>query len=83
VSGRIQGTRLAAGYITCGRRSGSRLNAELAMLEDVADLLRRLGRYEEAADAYREALVRSENLAERNFLEHRLPEVTSRNGQPR
>lgn len=37
-----------------------------------ADLLRRLGRTDEAADAYREALARTTNQAERSFLEHRL-----------
>ena len=37
-----------------------------------ADLLRRLGRHEEAADAYREALALTENAAERAFLRHRL-----------
>ena len=37
-----------------------------------ADLLRRLGRTDEAADAYREALTRTTNRAERSFLERRL-----------
>ena len=37
-----------------------------------ADLLRRLGRADEAADAYREALARTTNQAERSFLERRL-----------
>jgi RNA polymerase sigma-70 factor, ECF subfamily len=37
-----------------------------------ADLLRRLGRHEEAADAYRAALALSENAAERAFLSERL-----------
>ncbi|MFI6052521.1 RNA polymerase sigma factor [Streptomyces violascens] len=39
-----------------------------------ADLLRRLGRPEEAAIAYREALDRTGNAAERAFLEQRLAE---------
>ena len=39
-----------------------------------ADLLRRLGRLDEAAAAYREALALAENDAERAFLERRLAE---------
>ena len=42
-----------------------------------ADLLRRLGRAEEAAAAYREALALTENAAERRFLQRRLEEVTA------
>jgi RNA polymerase sigma-70 factor (ECF subfamily) len=42
-----------------------------------ADLLRRLGRLAEAADAYREALALVGNQAERRFLERRLAEVAS------
>jgi RNA polymerase sigma-70 factor (ECF subfamily) len=41
-----------------------------------ADLLRRHGRHEEAAEAYREALGRTENPTERRFLSRRLTEVT-------
>jgi RNA polymerase sigma-70 factor (ECF subfamily) len=37
-----------------------------------ADLLRRLGREQEAAEAYRRALALTENAAERRFLERRL-----------
>jgi RNA polymerase sigma-70 factor (ECF subfamily) len=37
-----------------------------------ADFLRRLGRTEEARDAYRAALERAESLVEREFLERRL-----------
>jgi RNA polymerase sigma-70 factor (ECF subfamily) len=40
-----------------------------------ADLLRRLGRLSEAADAYRQALALVDNQAEREFLERRLREV--------
>ena len=40
-----------------------------------ADLLRRLGRYDEAAEAYRRALALSENASERGFLHRRLAEV--------
>jgi RNA polymerase sigma-70 factor (ECF subfamily) len=44
-----------------------------------ADLLRRLGRLEEAADAYRAALELASNAAERGFLAGRLETVTARN----
>jgi predicted RNA polymerase sigma factor len=40
-----------------------------------ADLLRRLDRLDEAADAYRQALELAESPAERSFLERRLAEV--------
>jgi len=36
-----------------------------------ADLLRRLGRSTEAAEAYEKAIARTENTAERHFLQHR------------
>lgn len=42
-----------------------------------ADLLRRLGRNHEAAQAYRKALELVKNDAERRFLQRRLVEVTS------
>jgi RNA polymerase sigma-70 factor (ECF subfamily) len=41
-----------------------------------ADLLRRLARRAEAAEAYRAALARCENEAERRFISRRLAEVT-------
>jgi RNA polymerase sigma-70 factor (ECF subfamily) len=41
-----------------------------------ADLLRRLGHREEAAQAYRDALALTDNDAERGFLARRLTEVT-------
>ena len=40
-----------------------------------ADMLRRLGRHAEAAQAYRAALQLTENAAEREFLERRLREL--------
>jgi RNA polymerase sigma-70 factor, ECF subfamily len=43
-----------------------------------ADLLRRLGRLDEAAQAYRAALDLTANGAERSFLTRRLAEVTGR-----
>jgi RNA polymerase sigma-70 factor, ECF subfamily len=42
-----------------------------------ADLLRRLGRRDEAADSYRAALALTGNDAERGFLARRLAEVTA------
>jgi RNA polymerase sigma-70 factor (ECF subfamily) len=42
-----------------------------------ADMLRRLGRHAEAADAYREALAMVGNQPERRFLEGRLAAVTA------
>ncbi|MER6125733.1 RNA polymerase sigma factor [Streptomyces sp. NPDC001795] len=45
-----------------------------------ADLLRRMGRREEAAEAYGHALELVENEAERRFLQRRLTEVTT--GRP-
>jgi RNA polymerase sigma-70 factor, ECF subfamily len=42
-----------------------------------ADLLCRLGRRDEAAQAYRAALELTGNEAERSFLTHRLAEVTT------
>ena len=45
-----------------------------------ADLLRRLGRPDEAAASYREALGLTGNVAERRFLERRLREVAGTTG---
>jgi RNA polymerase sigma-70 factor (ECF subfamily) len=42
-----------------------------------ADLLRRLDRFAEAAAAYRAALARADNEAERRFISRRLAEVTA------
>jgi RNA polymerase sigma-70 factor (ECF subfamily) len=44
-----------------------------------ADLLRRLGRFDEASASYREALSLTDNAAERRFLERRLRETA---GEP-
>jgi RNA polymerase sigma-70 factor (ECF subfamily) len=64
------------------------VDAGLALLDEIdglegysylpaarADLLRRLGRLEEAASCYREALELTDNAPERRFLERRLREV--------
>jgi RNA polymerase sigma-70 factor (ECF subfamily) len=45
-----------------------------------ADLLRRLGRMDEAADSYRRALAFTGNSAERSFLERRLAECAAAAG---
>jgi RNA polymerase sigma-70 factor, ECF subfamily len=47
-----------------------------------ADLLRRLGRREDAAEAYRTALGLTENAAERAFLAGRIAEVRRGGGAP-
>ena len=59
-----------------GRR-GRPLNAYRYLPAAKADLLRRLGRWEAAAQAYRDALALTDNAAEREFLARRLTEVTS------
>ena len=46
-----------------------------------ADLLRRLGRADEAAAAYRAALALTENSAERDFLARRITEVSGHAGR--
>jgi len=43
-----------------------------------ADLLRRIGRFEESARAYRRALELATNPVDRRFLERRLAEITER-----
>jgi len=48
-----------------------------------ADLLRRLGRVDEAAQAYRRALALATNDIERRFLRRRLSEVVNLDGQQR
>ncbi len=47
-----------------------------------ADMLRRLERWTEAADAYRRAIALTTNAPERAFLERRLGEVTARSTDP-
>ena len=55
----------------------SRLAAYPYLQAARADLLRRLGRQDEAAAAYRTAMELATNAAERSFLAHRLQEVTT------
>jgi RNA polymerase sigma-70 factor (ECF subfamily) len=66
--------------------------AALAVIEDLpleryhlfhairADLLRRLWRHTDAAAAYEAALERTDNAAERRFIERRLAEIRARRG---
>jgi RNA polymerase sigma-70 factor (ECF subfamily) len=42
-----------------------------------ADLLRRAGRFEDAANAYRQAHAMSRSEAERKYMERRLREMTA------
>jgi RNA polymerase sigma-70 factor (ECF subfamily) len=53
-----------------------RLDAYRYLPAAKADLLRRLGRWDAAAQAYRDALALTDNAAEREFLTRRLAEVT-------
>ena len=65
-----RGLELMAGIEAAGTLEGYHL-----LPAAQADLLRRLGRREEAAAAYREALALTENQVERDFLEGRLAEL--------
>ncbi|HEY3436122.1 MAG TPA: sigma-70 family RNA polymerase sigma factor [Actinotalea sp.] len=69
--GPMAGLRLVADLQASGRLDG---NHYLPATE--ADLLRRAGRRQEAADAYRRALALVTNDAERAYLERRLAEVS-------
>jgi RNA polymerase sigma-70 factor (ECF subfamily) len=70
----------AAGLAQIGElEADGRLGSYRYLPATKADLLRRLGRWDAAAQAYREALALTDNAAEREFLARRLTEVT---GQP-
>jgi RNA polymerase sigma-70 factor, ECF subfamily len=76
--------RAVAVALAEGPEQGLRLIDRIDGLEEYrhlhsarADLLRRLGRNDEAADAYRRALELTRQPAERAFLERRLAEVRS------
>ena len=58
-----------------GLEASGRLDDYLYLHAARADLLRRLGRRHESAGAYRRALERTANAAERSFLERRLTEL--------
>jgi RNA polymerase sigma-70 factor, ECF subfamily len=74
--------RAVAVAMASGADDGLDLIAQIEGLDDYhllhaarADLLRRLGRRDEAAGAYRRALALAPNPVERDFLERRLAEV--------
>jgi RNA polymerase sigma-70 factor, ECF subfamily len=78
----IELNRAVAVAMAAGADQGLDLIAQIEGLDDYhllhaarADLLRRLGRRDEAAGAYRRALALAPNPVERDFLERRLAEV--------
>jgi RNA polymerase sigma-70 factor (ECF subfamily) len=78
----VELNRAVAIAMAGGAYQGLDLIARIEGLDDYhllhaarADLLRRLGRREEAAGAYRRALALAPNPVERDFLERRLAEV--------
>jgi RNA polymerase sigma-70 factor, ECF subfamily len=78
----VELNRAVAVAMARGAVQGLDLIAQIEGLDDYhllhaarADLLRRLGRRDEAAGAYRQALALSPNPVERDFLERRLAEV--------
>jgi RNA polymerase sigma-70 factor, ECF subfamily len=78
----VELNRAVAVAMAAGADQGLDLIAQIEGLDDYhllhaarADLLRRLGRRDEAAGAYRRALALAPNPVERDFLERRLAEV--------
>ena len=75
--------RDAAGLAVADAVAGDPRLARTHMLPATrADLLRRLGRFEEAAEAYEAALALAGTSVEQTFLTRRLAEVTGREGGP-
>jgi RNA polymerase sigma-70 factor, ECF subfamily len=67
----------AAGLAEIGElEADGRLDAYRYLPAAKADLLRRMGRRDAAAQAYRDALALTDNTAERDFLTRRLAEMT-------
>ncbi|MDA0232031.1 MAG: RNA polymerase sigma factor [Chloroflexi bacterium] len=62
--------------IVDGLAKDQRMERYLFLYSTRADLLRRLGRYAEAAAAYRQALELADSAPERRFLRRRIEEVT-------
>jgi RNA polymerase sigma-70 factor, ECF subfamily len=60
-------------------RASGELDGYRLLHATTADLLRRLGRFDEAAVAYERALEQTSNRTEREFLERRLAEVRDAN----
>jgi RNA polymerase sigma-70 factor (ECF subfamily) len=74
---------VAAGLAIIDRiEAGGELSDYHLLPSAKADLLRRLGRWQEAAAAYRRALTLSHNAVERRFLEQRLTECEGRGALP-
>ncbi|MGH8939966.1 MAG: RNA polymerase sigma factor, partial [Actinomycetes bacterium] len=71
VDGPAAALEVVDGLVSAGKLSGYRY-----LPATRADLLRRLGRGAEAADAYRSTLDLAENEAERQFLTRRLGEIS-------
>lgn len=71
VDGPAAALEVVDGLVTAGQLAGYRY-----LPATRADLLRRLGRGAEAADAYRSTLDLAENEAERQFLTRRLGEIS-------
>jgi RNA polymerase sigma-70 factor (ECF subfamily) len=67
----VEGPAAALAQVEALEREG-RLAAYRYLPSTKADLLRRLGRHEEAADAYRAALALTDNATERAFLDEQL-----------
>jgi RNA polymerase sigma-70 factor (ECF subfamily) len=82
----VELNRAAAVAMVCGNAEGLALMDDPRIAEPLADyrwfhaaradLLRRLGRHAEAADAYARALALTHNGPDRGFLERRLREVS-------
>jgi RNA polymerase sigma-70 factor (ECF subfamily) len=79
----VELNRAVAVAMAVGAEQGLALITRIEGLDDYhllhaarADLLRRLGRRDEAAGAYRRALALAPNPVERSFLERRLAEVS-------
>jgi RNA polymerase sigma-70 factor, ECF subfamily len=75
----VEGPAAALAQIAEIERDG-RLEGYRYLPAAKADMLRRLGRRREAADAYRAALALTENAAERSFLAQRIGEIGSAAG---
>jgi len=63
--------------IVTGLEDSGALGGYYLLAATRADLLRRLGRLDEAAGSYREALAGAATAAERRYLRRRLSEVTA------
>jgi RNA polymerase sigma-70 factor, ECF subfamily len=78
----VDGPEAALAEVEALERAG-RLAGYRYLPATKADLLHRLGRDAEAADAYRAALALSDNAAEQEFLAERVKAARTPNGTPR